>query len=636
MGGREDPGRSLSLIFSGIMDPAPFPFLPSFPEEGPMKRPALFLPPAFLVSFLFLGRLPAQGSLLLKDINRGSISSLPARFCDVLGTTFFSAADPVHGHSLWKTDGTPAGTVLVKDFYPGSGGGVQPRELTALEGVLLCIADDSIHGGELWRSDGTPQGTWMVRDINPGNQGRPIYMDPPVNLTYFRGRVYFSARDGIHGRELWSTDGTPAGTALVKDIRPGNNYSDSYPSYLTPAGDKLFFFGYETVHGWELWVTDGTGKGTRLVKDIWPGPEPTLMTHNRYQFNTAVLGGRLIFAVPDGTHGNELWISDGTAAGTKLLKDITPGKADSYIARNFTRAGGVLFFTADDGKSGRELWKTDGTTAGTVLVKDIVPGRAGSNPGWMAAFGNKVVFTADDGIRGYELWVSDGTAAGTKLLKEIKPGPGGSVKYSRFYKLGSRYAWFAADDGVRGAELWRTDGTAAGTVLVKDIWAGSSSSYPEYMTLSGGTIVFRARDGAYGQEPRVIFPGATAQVRGEGYPVGGVTGTLGATDPVLGGTMGVYGQALTAAQPIFLFAGFPGGSTSPAPGFRVYLDLKGRPILLLKYFHPAPSPFWSLKFQVPASAVLAGRGMLLQAFQVMPSAPLGAAPTNAVLATFGN
>ena len=588
-----------------------------------------------LLPFFCSLSLPAQGSLLLKDITPGSRSSLPARFCDVLGTTFFTAADSIHGHSLWKTDGTPAGTVLVKDIHPGPGGGVQPRELVALEGILFCTGEDGVHGGELWRSDGTAKGTWMVRDINPGNQGRPIYMDPPVNLTPFRGRVYFSVRDGIHGRELWASDGTSSGTVLVKDIRPGGNYSDSYPSYLTPAGDKLFFFGYEQVHGWELWVTDGTTKGTRLVKDIWPGPEPTLMTHNNYQFNTAVLGGRLIFAVPDGTHGNELWVSDGTAAGTKLLKDITPGKADSYIARNFTKAGSVLFFTADDGKTGKELWKTDGTAAGTVLVKDINPGMAGSNPGWMAPFGNKVVFTADDGKRGHELWVSDGTAAGTKLLKEIMPGPGGGVKYSRMYKLGSRYAWFAANDGVRGAELWRTDGTAAGTVLVKDIWTGSSSSYPEFMTLSGGRIIFRARDGIHGQEPRVIFPGATAQTRGEGYLVGGISGTLGAEDPVLGGSFRAFGLALTAKQPIYLLAGFPGSVTSVVPGFQVYLDLKGMPITLLKYFHPAPSPSWSLKFQAPASPVLAGRSLLLQAFQVLPASPLGTASTNAVVLTFG-
>ncbi len=592
--------------------------------------------PAFLFLFLFGPPiLPGQGNLLLKDITPGSRSSLPARFCDVLGTTFFTAADSLHGHSLWKTDGTPNGTVLVKDIHPGPGGGVQPRELTALGGILLCTGEDGIHGGEIWRSDGTAKGTWMVKDINPGNQGRPIYMDPPVNLTPFRGRVYFSARDGIHGRELWATDGTPSGTALVKDIRPGGNYSDSYPSYLTPAGDKLFFFGYETVHGWELWATDGTTKGTRLVKDVWPGPEPTLMTHNRYPFNTAVLGGRLVFAACDGKHGYELWISDGTAAGTRLLKDIASGPGDAKFSRNFTQAGGLLFFSADDGKTGMELWKTDGTPSGTVLVKDINPGMAGSNPGWMVSFGNKVVFSADDGKRGFELWVSDGTAAGTKLLKEIMPGPGSGARFSRFYKLGSRYAFFAGDDGVRGTELWKTDGTAAGTVLVKDIWTGPSSSYPEYLTLSGGRLLFRARDSIHGQEPRVFFPGATAQVRGESVWWGGKYGNLSAEDPVLGTAIRVSGRAWTVKRPIWLLAGFPGSLTEPVRGFRIYLDLGGRPILLLKYFHPAPSPDWSLKVRIPSSPVLAGRSFLVQAFQAFPQAPLGCVSTNGVLLTPG-
>ena len=250
--------------------------------------------------------LPAQANCLLKDIQAGPANSLPARFVDVFGITYFTAADPQRGHSLWKTDGTRNGTVVVKDFHPGPGGGVQPRELTPLGDRLVCYAEDGKHGAELWISDGTTQGTVMIRDINPGNQGRPVYMDPPTNLTPFRGRIFFSVRDGIHGRELWSTDGTAAGTALVKDIHKGSNYDDSHPSYLTPVGDTLFFFGYEKVHGWELWKSDGTAQGTRLVKDVWPGPEPGLITHNNFPFVVGVQGGTLFFAAPDAKHGYEL------------------------------------------------------------------------------------------------------------------------------------------------------------------------------------------------------------------------------------------------------------------------------------------------------------------------------------------
>ena len=85
------------------------------------------------------------------------------------------------------------------------------------------------------------------------------------------------------------------------------------------------------------------------------------------------IGSTTYFSADDGTHGRELYKSDGTAAGTVLVKDINPGSADSDPG-NLTNVNGTLFFTADDGTHGTELWKSDGTTAGTVLVKDIYPG----------------------------------------------------------------------------------------------------------------------------------------------------------------------------------------------------------------------------------------------------------------------
>ena len=89
------------------------------------------------------------------------------------------------------------------------------------------------------------------------------------------------------------------------------------------------------------------------------------------------VNGTLFFTADDGVNGCELWKSDGTAAGTVLVKDIRPGSCSS-CPRNLTNVNGTLFFAADDGSDGRELWKSDGTAAGTVLVKDICPGSGGS------------------------------------------------------------------------------------------------------------------------------------------------------------------------------------------------------------------------------------------------------------------
>lgn len=600
-----------------------------------MLRPTRILPA--IVALCLLSTAPgdafAQSPCILLDINPGSSSSLPARFVNVLGTTYFTAASAGFGHALWKTDGTTAGTKMVKDMYPGSGGGVQPRELTPLGNLLICIGDDGVNGGELWRSDGTTAGTWMIKNINPGNQGQPIYMDPPTGLTYFRNRVYFSARDGIHGRELWSTDGTAGGTAMVKDIRPGGNTSDSMPTFMTVVGDTLFFFANDTTHGWELWKTDGTTAGTTLVKDVWPGPEPTPMTHNSYPFNTGVFGKMLVFAAPNPTYGYELWKSDGTAAGTTLLKDITSGTGDSYFYRNLAQAGGLVFFSADDGKDGLELWCSDGTTPGTRLVKDIHSGPGDANPGNMAVFGATVVFGADDGVNGSELWRSDGTAAGTVMVKQIHPGSTGSMKYYNIARVGSRYAHFSADDGNRGTELWRTDGTAAGTTLFQDLAVGYAGSYPDNLTHSGGRIIFRAQDSTHGQEPRVVFPGATAQVHGEAHSLPGVTPTLSATDPVLGQTFIVSGVAAKPSDPISLVIGYPGPPLLLTNGCRVYIDL-AHPFGLLKEIR-VPGTTWSHPVFLPNLPGLTGISFALQAAQLLPGTALGFDTTNAVVMTAG-
>ena len=104
----------------------------------------------------------------------------------------------------------------------------------------------------------------MLRDINLGAAD-----SSPGELTNVNGMLFFTADDGVNGRELWKSDGTAAGTVLVEDIRLGAGNS-SLPSQLTNVNGVLFFTADDGVNGRELWKSDGTAAGTVLVKDISP------------------------------------------------------------------------------------------------------------------------------------------------------------------------------------------------------------------------------------------------------------------------------------------------------------------------------------------------------------------------------
>jgi ELWxxDGT repeat protein len=480
--------------------------------------------------------LPSLTPRPLLDINPGGASSDPSGFTQVNNLTFFRAADE-HGAELWGSDGSAAGTYLVKDINPGPVGSI-PSSLTNVTGTLFFAANDGTNGNELWESNGTDSGTFLLKDINPGaGSSNPRY------LTNVNGTLFFAADDGTDGTELWESNGTSAGTLLVKDINPGPN--GSALEELTNVNGTLFFGANDGTHGNGLWRSDGTNSGTFMVKDI------------SYPAFLANVNGKLFFQANDGLNG-AVWASDGSAAGTVLVHDFafTPGDTSP---RYLTNVNGTLFFAANDGTHGYQLWASNGSAAGTFLVKDIPPPEIAPFGGLTNVNGT-LFFTPFDGTHGSELWRSNGTDAGTFLVKDINPGAGGSYPFYLTNVSGS--VFFSADDGTDGRELWASDGSNAGTSLV----AGSSS--PQYLTNGNGALFFSANDGTEGVEPwiapvsttstttlssspspslfsqTVIFTATIREAPGSAPPTGTVDFTEGITDLTPGGVTLSGNQAM--------------------------------------------------------------------------------------------
>ncbi len=380
-----------------------------------------------------------------------------------------------------------AGGVLLRTNVFGDNAS-NPANLTVIGTTMYFTADDGVNGIELWKTDGTASGTALVANINPGAGS-----SSPSNLININGVLYFLANDGVNGIELWRSDGTANGTTLVKDINPNG---DGSISGLTSFNGKLYFAANDGANGTELWQSDGTDAGTTLVKDIFNGisnSSPTsLVSYN----------GSLYFAATDSTGDRELWKSDGTANGTVQVANINASGNSSPA--NLTVSGGKLFFSATNGSSaGVELWSLDNTGI-PFMVRDIRSGGTGSITPASANFTdvNGTLFFAANGGSGTELWKSDGTSSGTVLVRDLNTtnATASSSPASLTNVNGTLY--FAATDGINGTELWKSDGTSAGTVLVQDInsTAANASSIPTSLVNVNGTLYFRATDGINGTE----------------------------------------------------------------------------------------------------------------------------------------
>jgi ELWxxDGT repeat protein len=449
----------------------------------------------------------------------------------------FTGEDPQHGQELWRTDGTPAGTHLVKDIAPADLGGAPLSSLTAAGDRLYFILDEIVSAGGadeshsvLWRSDGTDAGTVRVKDLGarsspflaaavgrrlfflygPGGTDRALWASDGTAATTVRltpeslrigaefaalgSMLLFTADDGVHGLSLWKSDGTPAGTVPIAPVAGGGPVT-----HFTVFNNQLFYFLEGADGNEQLWRTDGSAGGTAHVADL----------HSRFSDENPPLlipfAGRLYFFAQNdlsSPSSQRLWSTDGTEAGTQRVVTFGLGDTEILDPVGLFVAGGKLFISVYN--SGYELWVSDGTDAGTHRIAAV--GFGARDPFGQFTpvdFGGRLIFVGpgSDPRDPQVLWASDGTVAGTAPLLGANGQPIAEPMSLRLFA--GRLIFVAPGPG--GLVLWQSDGTAAGPQPVLTL-GGVAQGFGQDLTIAGDRLYFKAYQPATGTELWALRP----------------------------------------------------------------------------------------------------------------------------------
>jgi ELWxxDGT repeat protein len=428
-----------------------------------------------------------QGTVQLTDVaielkDHWGIGSKPA-YIATAKLFFFVSRDG----ELWRSDGTRRGTFQLKDINPGIYS-AKIKSLTKVGNTIYFTAENGSFGRELWKTNGTSEGTLLVKDIMPG-----VDDSSPTNLTAVGNRLYFKATMSFPRlgqiRHLWVTDGSEDNTGAI--AIPDNPWASQQHygiNNLTGLDNTLYFTLHGEASGEEIWKVDETMHQASLVSDIVPSK--TSMGSYGYGHLRGV-NKSLFFIGAE----NRLWRTHVSASATIALGTFD-GIARPYDEFASKAIGDSLYFVAETKQYGEELWKTDGTIAGTLLVKDINPGRYGSSPLELVSVSNMLYFTARNGVSGRELWKSDGTENGTTLIKDIFPGGESyTVYWPKDLTPVGNLLYFTAGTRNVNRQLWKTDGTEKGTVLVSSIPGGLPGFKPWYLMPVGSKLYFSAIGG---------------------------------------------------------------------------------------------------------------------------------------------
>jgi ELWxxDGT repeat protein len=403
---------------------------------------------ALIIALAFFNA-TSNAQTLFKDLETAAnISSNPEAFITINGAMYFvTTGGSSYVHRIWKSDGTVGNTVILKDNVITTNVNSVITLLNVNGTLFYALNKDgsttSAKNTELWKSDGTTIGTVLVTTLTNADPLSGTGDYPPQNYTVVGNKLFFQMGKG-NGMELWVSDGTAQGTMEVIDLAPGNNggsykYGGVAAKSMGSYNGKVYFQGTTGLGNNELYVSDGTAVGTTLVKDIRPS------TASSDPVGWIVYNNELYFSANDGTNGaNGLWKTDGTAGGTVKVFQNTKN-----CNNTFATLKNELYFV-----NGIDLWKSDGTTPGTVFVVDSANVINGANSDYLFTQYMKSLSVAPYYRMIYK--GTDGTTAG-KVSYDV----GSSAS---FILLNNKMYINRADSGTTSAiGLWASDGTKAGT-----------------------------------------------------------------------------------------------------------------------------------------------------------------------------
>ncbi|WP_116108515.1 T9SS type A sorting domain-containing protein [Lewinella sp. IMCC34191] len=464
-----------------------------------------------------------EPSLLLDNItNRGFNGYSLGEIVASDGYYYFLADQPGIGTELWRTDGSPSGTRLLADFYPGPSSPEFSEPVPTGNGIVLTAIHPE-YGEEVFTVENGSESIELLMDVNTRETG-----SIPQPQAIVNGRLLFRATTPCTGFELFATQGSAATTGLVADLEAGRE--GSHPTVTTTLGDTAFV-NVSNFNDARLYGTDGTPGGTFQLDPEGPvgraiisGPvrlgsrlllrtyvsgvgqvlysidppsgayelikvlEPTFGANSSGQAFVALNDSILLFEETTRAYGTELWRTDGTAEGTFLVKDIRQVEEDGFYGHigNLTVIDGLAFFTADYGQ-GRLPFRSDGTEEGTFELTGF--GNL-QNPSLAFAYGGQVYFTAG-GYGSRALYTTKGAPF------DVEPSPitasSGYVSISNLRVLGDGLV-FTADQSGTGEKLWATAGPGMAAVPLQNAQTGTSPTSPRDLFVVNDTLLLFSAD----------------------------------------------------------------------------------------------------------------------------------------------